>query len=1666
MNSLLKKLLALFLVIVLVGTNLTILGEYTIALALSDDELNEQTSSTNHKNVEFDSYFYGNSHNQAFEINSEDAKIYLNVKVNNAGYLENGVVEFQNTNFKLKDGITNDNIQSIDIENNKILLNKLNNGSDIVIELPIEILRKESVSDDYFGKEVTTKFTGTYVDGNGKENNIEKEVVNKLAWSGTAETELTVEATKFIPYVTDGNYGVMLQTKVNSKVKDNSLPIKNTNLQISAPTINNMKPTSVTVIATKTEATNGKTDGLDFNNSNYTYDANTGVVTIINSNNTGDNVSWKENATDEYLINYIFEGEEIYNFANQNGINTTVTANANIAVYNNTDTVLTNTQNADVKFTDKTGDITDFDISAPSSVSKGHIYANYDADEKIETEYYTKYIATVNSSKITNSIEFVQGYDSFVTDKDSIGTTTVGSSNYAYNKRVEISQAIFNKILGEDGLVTVKDSKGVELGKINKESTLENGNYVLNINPGSNNKLSIETSTPISEGQLEINIVKELSGNIDYSKEQMKNFAKLRLELEGNTNTTKYKGNAEIALEEPETKVDLEVSKTDLTTVVENKNVEIRATLDTSSEYNALFKNPTLKITLPEAIKEINLKSSNILLANGLKIKDTKVSEKDGKKVINVELEGTQTEYSLNADYKGAIVVLNTDLTLDTLTPSGNDKITMQYENNNDTATEPEGTLDETVNYVAPTGVVAANGISNYKEGADEILSMSDEAQTAEIDAYASKRVATMTGIIINNYENNIGNVVVLGRLPAEGNTKIDTSNALGSTFTIPLATQLSLTGVDAANYKVYYSDNVNATRDLEDGNNGWTEEGTTNSKSFLIVFAEDYKMAEGTRIDFTYDITIPENLEPNSASYGMYKVYYNNESEIGAMPESKESAIIGIKTEAGPQLSADISANIDTVREGQIVKMTATVKNTGEQTAHNVRVRIPEPQYATFVEFVVNSEFRELEDETLTREIGNIEPGEERQVSYYIKIDDQAIAWVDGELTPEEEEKFEEANKFPKTIVHKLEVITDDLKNPINSKEYNMEINDGSIRVELISDVADNIVLNNGKEINFHISVTNISNEANLQNVAVKLALPEGMEYVSSSILDVSTGEESTDGVEFDESTNTLTIKIGALDVYQYMLLKVKITDYAGQMRLMAVATADNVDEQYSNVFEHGAEIVKLEVSELTSTPRYVKEKENITYSFTVRNNGQTTATNVNIIDALPEGVKLVKAIYNYNNTGDISVTTLENGRLLIPIDYFDPGTTTEVTIVVQASYLPNQNDLEVRNRILVQADGMEEIQSNEVVNIIEYNPDTYHPGVGNPDTPGGQTSNRYRITGTAWIDGNQNGKRDDNEGTVSGIQVILLNKNNNSVVQDVDTGEAKITTTSDMGTYQFTNLQPGEYMVVFVYDSSTYSLTQYQAQGVDAAYNSDVIDINLTLNGERRIAAITDTIRITDDNARDIDIGMYEAEKFDLRLDKYVSKVTLSTPTIGTSVYEHNNLKVAQVEVLGQNLGKSTAAVEYTIVVTNEGSVAGYVRNIVDYIPKGFSFSTELNKDWYLSDNGNIYNASLENTRIEPGATQEIKLVLSVNITEDKLGITSNTAEIYETYNEQGLQDIDSEEANGATNEDDMSKADLVLGLVTGKIITYTALIIAVIAILIIGIYEIKKHVLNKKG
>ena len=233
------------------------------------------------------------------------------------------------------------------------------------------------------------------------------------------------------------------------------------------------------------------------------------------------------------------------------------------------------------------------------------------------------------------------------------------------------------------------------------------------------------------------------------------------------------------------------------------------------------------------------------------------------------------------------------------------------------------------------------------------------------------------------------------------------------------------------------------------------------------------------------------------------------------------------------------------------------------------------------------------------------------------------------------------------------------------------------------------------------------------------------------------------------------------------------------------------------------------------------------------------------------------------------------------------------------------------------------------------------------------------------------------------------------------------------------------------------------------------------ITLNGKQTYAGVTNTIKVIDEDVQNIDIGLYVAEKFDLKLDKYISKITLNTPSSGVRTYKLNNSKLEKVEIKSKEVSKSNIIIEYSIIVTNEGQIPGYARKIVDYLPKNVRFNSELNKDWYNVDSNNtIYNTSLQNTLLKPGESKEVKLILSAQITNNNIGtIINNNAEIYESYNEYGEKDMDSVEANMIEGEDDMSKADIILSTATGKVVIYVTLTLTVIFILLIGVVVIKR-------
>ena len=1689
MNRLLEKLIAIMLVFVLISANLVVLGEFTIANAASDEELNGQRTSTNNRNVEFNSYLEGNAHIQTFDIGDENAKIYLNIKVENEGYIKDATVEFSNVNFKIKSDIQNDNIQNIDAENNRITLNKIDNGSDVVIELPIEILNNETISNDYFNKEFVTKLTGTYVNSNGRESSVEKEITNRLSWKGTAEAELKSETTKYIPYQNDAGSGVMLQTKITSNVKESSLPVRTTSIQVVVPTINNTKPTSVSVIALKTEATNGKTDGLDFTNNNYTYDAENGNVTIY-SENTGDNVAWKKNVADEYLVTYLFEGEEFYNEVSTNGINTVVTANSTLTLYNNEETVANAQATSEIVYNneDKVGEISDFEVVAPEEINKGNVYANYDAETKLETEYYTKYIATISSTKLTNTITFNQSYDQFVTSEDATGSTTVSGNNYAYNKKVQISQAIFQKILGEEGTIIISDEDGKELGRINKDTPVENGIYVLDISSADNNKLVITTSAPITEGQLEIEVIKAIKGNIDYSKDQMENFDTMRAELTGTTNIMTMSDNTETTLKEPVTTAEVTIEPQNLSTVITNEDVEIRAILNTSDEIYALYKNPVIEIVMPEEVTNINLKSVNLLLEDELKITSSEVVEENGRFVIRIVLEGTQTKYINSVEEnnitKGANIVIKADITLDKFTSNKTENIQMYYYNENSNLyakavtsnSETIGEASTPVTFVAPSGVNATHTMTGYDDEGSSIVNISDGKEEATIAVHGPSRELTIGGSIINNYSNEISNVVILGRLPVKDNKNVDTGEALGSTFDAPLSGAIQVSGTEGAT--IYYSENVDATNDLGLQTNGWTTSPSNwaNVKSYMIVLANN--MAASARVDFTYNATLPADLAYGNSTYEMYKVFYTNNATEATINETKISSIIGLTTGQGPELQIEMTSNVkqengvNAIRQGSQVRVWVNVKNNGKIDATNVKLTVNKPEEINLLQYDSSvSGYPILESNVI--EVGNIPAGETTTVEFELQL-----------------QQFYNIAEGNQQGTVKAVLSADNMSYNVESNELTMQYLEGLFTIRNKPSLNENLIYTTNSPVEYEILVANISSD--ITNFTLTVPLPTDVQEVDA-YWKTAEGEDK-EGIQI--STNAITATKATLEAgNSTLIVTFKIgpnteTRFSTQVTAEATFLSESTGTYYSNERFINRGIPALSGTQLTpqlkieqsdgsytyEDTEYVSEGAEFDYVFEVKTSGSAENYNFTLQDTLPEGLEYVT--YNVRIEHEDGLTyneqisvTCENNVVTARINRLRSEATVTIRITVRG-YLESEAEdgKAFTNTATISSDQVSATTLNARTIYLEYDPNANNPN--NPSDPNDpnnpSTGERNRITGRAWVDSNQDGRRDDGEELLAGVQVILLNEADNSIATNSSTGENQITTTGSDGRYSFSNVANGEYIVVFVYDSGLYSITTYQASGIDDTNNSDAISMRITLNGEQKEAGVTDILRISNDSLRNIDIGLYVSEKFDLRLDKYISKVTLTTPTVGTQATEYDNSKLQRVEVLGRNVNQSSVVVEYKIVVTNEGRIAGYARKLIDYLPDFARFNSELNPDWYMSDTtGNVYNASLANEKIEPGESKEVTLILSMQITDENIGKTlTNTAEIYESYNEQGTPDMDSTAGNGQNTEDDRSEAEIVLSIVTGNaIILYVSIALVVIAILGVGIYEIKKRVLNKK-
>lgn len=583
----------------------------------------------------------------------------------------------------------------------------------------------------------------------------------------------------------------------------------------------------------------------------------------------------------------------------------------------------------------------------------------------------------------------------------------------------------------------------------------------------------------------------------------------------------------------------------------------------------------------------------------------------------------------------------------------------------------------------------------------------------------------------------------------------------------------------------------------------------------------------------------------------------------------------------------------------------------------------------------------------------------------------------------------------------------------------------DEAIKAEMIFENGTKIEV--GKILEGKINITNTSEQA-INNTELYVDLPDNIEYTYSNV--------NINNTLIATKNNKIKIKNINIEAGATVTVELygKIKSYVNPSETI---TADiNYAGKQIEIFNKIAIAQPAQIeTTITSNKlgKTLEANENIEYIVTLKNTGKSE-TKVNFTTPQLENM-YVQRIETINTTTgatkSVASGDLTNGISDISIA---PNETVQVKISCVAK--SQERDTIVTMYADITGDTIDSVTTGKISNTISRK-------IVQEQVENTLQAQSNSITGVAWIDKNENGQKDENETMLKGIQAILINT---ETLQEV----ARETTNSK-GEYTFKNVEEGSYIVEFKYNTNNLDVTKYKNEKAPENLDSDVI--NTTQNNTT--TAKTEVMALANGETKNVNAGFVINKKFDMSINKGITKVTVSNEQ-GVNTYPFSSSSMAKVEIDGEYLKGSTILVEYEIAVTNSGEVNGYAKIISDKIPEGMKFNSELNTDWYEEDDGKIYSVALANKELEPGETAIVKLVLTKEMTDDKVLSPVNNAFLEETYNEYLLEDKD--------KDNNSSEATIIISLTTGHAETYIWLMVIVTAIIGFGTIGVIK--INNKS
>lgn len=170
---------------------------------------------------------------------------------------------------------------------------------------------------------------------------------------------------------------------------------------------------------------------------------------------------------------------------------------------------------------------------------------------------------------------------------------------------------------------------------------------------------------------------------------------------------------------------------------------------------------------------------------------------------------------------------------------------------------------------------------------------------------------------------------------------------------------------------------------------------------------------------------------------------------------------------------------------------------------------------------------------------------------------------------------------------------------------------------------------------------------------------------------------------------------------------------------------------------------------------------------------------------------------------------------------------------------------------------------------------------------------------------------------------------------------------------------------------------------------------------------------------------IYYYEKQTFNLKVDKWISSVTMNGISQGGKTINTKD-ELYKIDI---NRNKATTAnvkIAYKIRISNIGEIEGYVDKLTEIIPTGYSFYQEDNTIHWENNNGILMTTDLKEEVIKAGEYKEITITLRWKNGESNFGEKNNVVMLTQISNPAGYQDID--------KEDNTARANMLIAVATG--------------------------------